>query len=400
MEKFRNKRDFLQVTKISFFGYTAYMNTKQPLKVRTWLEIDRNTMAKNYAVFRTMIKPETKLMAVVKSNAYGNELIGFSKVMDELGADMFGVDSITEGIALREVGIVKPILVLGFTIPENVSIASEKNISITLSSFDALNFLIKNKTPIKVHIKIDSGMHRQGFYPSDAEKLSDMLLKARHIKVEGIYTHFANAKNPRFSKDTDKQAKEFEKAVAVFKKKGFIFLKHTCATSGTILFPKYHYDMVRVGIGLHGLWPSGEVKKASESKIKLEPILSWKTVVSEVKTIKKGEGIGYDFSEVLKKNTQVAICPIGYWHGYPRALSSVGYVLILGKRARVLGRVAMDMIVVDITGIKDVQMGDEVSLIGKQGNEEVTADELAKLCKTSNYEVVTRINPKIQRIFV
>jgi len=375
------------------------MNTKQSLKVRTWLQIDRASMAKNYAVFRAMIKPETKLMAVVKSNAYGNELIGFSKVMDELGADTFGVDSITEGITLREVGIVKPILVLGFTIPENVSIASEKNISITLSSFDALSYLIKNKISIKVHVKIDSGMHRQGFYPSDAEKLSDMLLKEKNITVEVMYTHFANAKNPRFSKDTDKQAKEFEKAVAVFQKKGFPFLKHACATSGTILFPKYHYDMVRVGIGLHGLWPSKEVKKASESKIKLDSILSWKTVVSEVKMVKKGEGIGYDFSEILKRNTEVAICPIGYWHGYPRALSSRGYVLIHGRRARVLGRVAMDMIVVDIAGIKDVKMGDEVILIGTQGKESITADELAKLCKTSNYEIVTRINPKIQRIF-
>lgn len=377
------------------------MNTKQLIKVRTWLEIDRTAMAKNYAVFRGMIKSETKLMAVVKSNAYGNELIGFSKVMDELGADTFGVDSITEGIALREVEITKPILVLGFTIPENVFIASGKDISITLSSFDALSYLIKNKTPIKVHIKIDSGMHRQGFYPSDAEKLADMLLNAKNITVEGIYTHFANAKDPRFSKDTDKQAKEFEKAVAVFQKKGFTFLKHTCATSGTLLFPQYQHDMVRIGIGLHGLWPSKEVKKASESKIKLEPILSWKTVVSEVKTVKNGEGIGYDFSEILKRNTEVAICPIGYWHGYPRALSSTGYVLIHGRRARVLGRVAMDMIVVDIAGIKDVKIGDEVILIGKSksGNEEVTADELAKLCKTSNYEMVTRINPKIQRIF-
>jgi alanine racemase len=387
------------------------MNTKQPLKVRTWLEIDQSAMARNYNVFRSVTKPETKLMAVVKSNAYGNELIGFSKIADKFGADSFGVDSITEGIALREAGITKPILVLGFTIPENVAIASEKGISITLSSFDALHYLIKNKTPIKVHVKIDTGMHRQGFSTEDAEKLANLLLQWKHITVEGVYTHFANAKNPRFSKDTDKQAKQFEKTVAVFKKSGFSFLKHASATSGTILFPKYHYDMVRIGIGLHGLWPSREVKKASESYVKLSPILSWKTVISEIKTVKKGEGIGYDFSEILKRNAQTAICPIGYWHGYPRALSSSGYVLIHGKRARVLGRVAMDMIVIDITGIKDVRMGDEVILIGKQGNpasaqgsgeamEEVTADELAKLCKTTNYEIVTRINPKIQRLFV
>jgi len=377
------------------------MNNKiRPVKVRTWLEIERGAMENNYNVFRSVTKPETKLMAIVKSNAYGNELVGFSRVVDQFGADAFGVDSITEGLALREAGITKPILVLGFTIPENVPIAYEKNISITLSSFDALHYLIKEQTPIKVHVKIDSGMHRQGFYPHEMGKLAGMLIKARHITVEGMYTHFANAKNPKYSKDTDAQAKNFEKAVAVFKKNGFSFLKHASATSGTILFPQYHYDMVRVGIGLHGLWPSKEVKKASESYVKLSPILTWKTVVSEVKTVKKGEGIGYDFTEVLKRNTQVVICPIGYWHGYPRVLSSSGHVLIHGKRARVLGRVAMDMIVVDVTGIKDVKMGDEVVLIGRSGNEEVTADEFAALCKTSNYEVMTRINPKIQRVFI
>ena len=347
-----------------------------------------------------MIKPETKLMAIVKSNAYGNELVGFSKMQDEFGADSFGVDSITEGLALREAGMTKPILVLGYTIHENVRVASEKNISITLSNFEALALLVKEKIPIRVHIKIDSGMHRQGFFPKDAKKLADILLKNKHIIVEGMYTHFANAKNPSFSADTDKQAAEFKEATDIFEKAGFKFLKHASATSGAMLFPEYHFDIVRIGIGLSGLWPAKEVERALEKHIKLSPILSWKTIIAETKIVPKGDRIGYNFTETFRKDTKIAICPIGYWHGFPRALSSIGHVLVAGERARVLGRVSMDMITVDVSDIKNVNVGDEAVLIGKMGNNEVSADEFAAYADTSSYEIVTRINPKIQRVFV
>lgn len=377
------------------------MNNKtQPVKLRTWIEIDKRAAAQNYKVFRSILKPKTKLMAVVKSNAYGNELIGFSKMQDQFGADAFGVDSITEGLALREAGIVKPILVLGYTIHENVHIASEKNISITLSNFEALSLLVKEKIPITVHIKIDSGMHRQGFFLKDVKKLADILLKNKHITVEGMYTHFANAKNPSFTADTDKQAMEFKQATDIFEKAGFRFIKHASATSGALLFPEYHFDMVRIGIGLSGLWPAKEVERALEKKIKLTPILSWKTVVAETKTIPKGDRIGYNFTETFSHDTGIAICPIGYWHGFPRSLSSIGHALVAGKRARVLGRVSMDMITVDVSDIKNIKIGDEVVLIGKMNKEEITADEFAAYADTSSYEIVTRINPKIQRVFL
>ncbi len=370
------------------------------MKLRTWIEIDKRAAAQNYKVFRSILKPKTKLMAVVKSNAYGNELIGFSKMQDQFGADAFGVDSITEGLALREAGIVKPILVLGYTIHENVHIASEKNISITLSNFEALSLLVKEKIPITVHIKIDSGMHRQGFFLKDVKKLADILLKNKHITVEGMYTHFANAKNPSFTADTDKQAMEFKQATDIFEKAGFRFIKHASATSGALLFPEYHFDMVRIGIGLSGLWPAKEVERALEKKIKLTPILSWKTVVAETKTIPKGDRIGYNFTETFSHDTGIAICPIGYWHGFPRSLSSIGHALVAGKRARVLGRVSMDMITVDVSDIKNIKIGDEVVLIGKMNKEEITADEFAAYADTSSYEIVTRINPKIQRVFL
>lgn len=377
------------------------MNSKKNnISLRTWVEIDRNAIKKNYRTFRALLSPQTKLMAVVKSNAYGHELVGFSKEADKLGVDFFGVDSIIEGIALRKEGIQKPVLVLGYTMPENFKSASENNISVTVSSFDGLFSLKENAYPLKIHIKIDSGMHRQGFYPSDAKKVVDALKKLPHMEVEGVYTHFANAKNPNFPQDTDKQAVEFKKATDVFEKAGLRFLKHASATAGVILFPQYHFDMVRIGIGLYGLWPAKEVQEAFGKKIKLHPVLSWKTVIAETKIVPKGDGVGYNFTEILKKDTKIAVCPIGYWHGFPRALSSVGCVLVGGKRARVLGRVSMDMITIDVSGIKNVKAGDEVVLIGKSGAQTITADEFADYASTSCYEIVTRINPKIQRVFV
>lgn len=373
---------------------------KHNLSVRTWIEIDRGAIKKNYRVFRGMLSPETKLMAVVKSNAYGHELAGFSKEADELGVDFFGVDAIVEGLTLRREGIQKPILVLGYTMPENFQAASENNISLTVSSFDGLRALKENSHSLKIHIKIDSGMHRQGFYPAEIPKATEMLKELPHVEVEGVYTHFANAKNPSFSTDTDKQAAEFKKATDFLEKSEFRFLKHASATSGMLLFSNYHFDMVRIGIGLYGLWPAKEVERALKSRIKLSPVFSWKTVVTETKIVPKGDGIGYNFTEVFRKDTKVVVCPVGYWHGFPRSLSSIGHVLINGKRARVLGRVSMDMITVDVSNIKNVKVGDEVTLVGKSGKEEISADEFATYADTSSYEIITRINPKIARVFV
>ncbi|MCI0533562.1 alanine racemase, partial [bacterium] len=156
---------------------------------------------------------------------------------------------------------------------------------------------------------------------------------------------------------------------------------------------------VRVGIGMYGLWPSPETRRAKQDEVTLSPVLSWKAVISEIKKFKKGAKVGYDFTETLHRDTVAAVIPIGYWHGYPRALSSIGSTLIHGKRARILGRVSMDMIVADVTNIPDVKILDTATLLGRDGKEEVPADELAGLIETSNYEIVTRLNPKIRRVF-
>ncbi len=372
--------------------------------LRTWVEIDKKAIDHNYRLFRKLMGRGKKLMAVVKSNAYGHNIMEFGKEMERLGADMLGVDSITEGLSLRREGIKIPILVLGHTLPIRYSEARKAGIAITVSSFDGLDAALAQKPgkdPLRIHIKVDTGMHRQGFQSEDMSRVLDTLRKEKgQIVVEGIYTHFAEAKNPRFGMTTRAQITRFQDWVTALRKAGFRATAHAGATGGTLLYPEGHLGMARVGIGLYGLWPSDEARMHLERKLELKPVLSWKAVVAEVKKIRSGEKVGYDLTESTPHDATIAIIPVGYWHGFPRLLSSKGCVLIGGKTAKVLGRVSMDMITVDVTNIPKVKPGDEVVLIGKQGKETIAAGELAKLSGTTHYEIVTRLNPLMERIYV
>ncbi len=367
--------------------------------LRTWIEIDAKAVRHNVKTFRGVIGEGVRLMSIVKSNAYGHGLWDFGSLADKSGIDWFGVDSIVEGLSLREHGIKKPILVLGYTLPERFEEAERNNISLTISSFDNLRALIKSKLPVKIHLKMDTGMHRQGFSLRELPEVCKLLKKSVVI-VEGIYTHFFAAKNPSFPQETSKQMAIFEEAVKAVESAGFKPIRHAAATGGTLLFAKAHYDMVRVGIGLTGMWPSKETMRAMENKIELKPVLTWKTIIGEVKRLPQGGGIGYDHTEKVAPDSTIAVCPVGYWHGFDRRFSSIGNVLVRGERAKVLGRVSMDMIVIDVSKIKGVKTGDEVVIIGQQNKQKIPADELADISGTINYEVVTRINPLIKRIIV
>ena len=371
---------------------------------RTWVELNHRALKNNYSVFRRLIDPKCLLMAVVKSNAYGHSLIDFSRAVENLGVDWLGVDSILEAESLRKSGLKKPILVLGYILQNRIENAVKNNISLTIADFPTLeNLKSLNKSgKLKIHLKIDTGMQRQGFIVSEIPSVIK-ILKSETLPVilEGVYTHFSSAKNPAFPSVTVNQIEEFKKAVGLLESAGFkTLIKHAAATSGAIIFPQSHFNLVRVGIGLYGLWPSKEARAAFEGKIKLEPVLSWKTIVGQIKNLPKGSKIGYDLTETVNRPSRVAVLPIGYWHGFPRSLSSIGKVLINGKKAKVLGRVSMDMISVDVTDIKNVKIGDEAVLIGKSGKLEISADDMAYLSDTINYEIVTRLNPLIKRIVV
>jgi alanine racemase len=240
----------------------------------------------------------------------------------------------------------------------------------------------------------------EGFLPSQWEAALTILSKSRkRIQVEGLYTHFASAKNPADRSYTNGQIKEFEKALAFFRILANRPIRHASATAGAMNYPEAAYDLARIGIGLMGHWPSTETKRAWDKKIVLKPALTWRTIISEVKTLKKAQGIGYDLTEFLRRDSRVGICPIGYWHGFPRSLSLVGEVLVRGRRAKVLGTVCMDMIVIDLTDIAGARVGDVVTAIGRDGREEITAYEVSRRAGVSPYELLTRLNPLIQKFY-
>jgi alanine racemase len=376
---------------------------KAPLdrrSVRTWIEVSRGALEHNLIVFRSLLPPGCRLMAICKSNAYGHGLYDLAPVLEEMGTDWFGVDSIVEAVTLRRKGVRKPILVLGYTLPGRFGEATKYGISLTVSNLENLRSLaaFPSARPTRIHLKLDTGMHRQGFLPCQWKAAQALLLKNRErIRTEGIYTHFACAKDPADRGYANEQIREFEEALAFFGASPGRPIRHASATAGVMNYPEAAYDLARIGIGLMGHWPSAETKRAWEKKIVLKPALTWRTIISEVKRLEKGRGIGYDLTETLKRDSKVGVCPIGYWHGFPRSLSLVGQVLVRGRRVKVLGAISMDMIVIDLTDAGGAQVGDVVTVIGRDGREEVTAPEVAQRAGVSHYELLTRLNPLIQK---
>jgi alanine racemase len=374
------------------------LNTKG---LRTWIEIDTNALSHNFNVFRSKTGA-TKIMGIVKSNAYGHGLVEMSKELVKRNVDWLGVDSVVEALRLRKEGIKIPILVLGYTLPERVKEAVENNISLTASTREFLDSCekLKLKQKIKIHLKVDTGLHRQGFLEDDREEVFSYFIKEKTaFELEGLFTHFAQAKKPDDRAYTESQLEKFFEWVRIAKEHSLAPVVHAGASAGAFVYPEAHFDMVRVGAGLYGIWPSADVKKAYEKEFQLKPVLSWRTIIAERKALPKGAGIGYDLAETLSKDSVIAICPIGYWHGFSRSLSSVGEVLVLGKRTKVLGIVAMDMIVIDITDIKDAKVGTPVTLIGIDGTETITAEEMATKAGTTAYEALTRLNPLIKKLY-
>ncbi len=371
-------------------------------KLRTWVELDRVAIKKNYQTFKNIIGKNCILMAVVKSNAYGCGLVLFSKEVVNCGVNFLAVDSFEEALELRASGIKVRILVLGYVAPAYFKEASEKNISITVSNFPALQALVntKLKNKLKIHIKADTGLGRQGFLMKDIKKVLQLLQKSKNFEVEGLYSHLA------VGEDLTKGARDYTKIQVTrlnewekeFKNAGYEPLKHICASAATMFYPEFHFDMVRVGIGMYGLWSSRETKEEMHKKYSLYPVLSWKAVINEIKSLPKGAKIGYDLTEELKRDSRVAIIAVGYWHGYPRLLSSKGVFNVKGKKTKIIGRVSMDMTVLDVTDVK-VKVGDEVAIIGGDHGHYAEADMMAQDSDTINYEIVTRINPIIKRFY-
>lgn len=366
---------------------------------RTWIEIDASAARHNYRAFRRAIGPKVKLWAVVKSNAYGHGLFLFSRMSDRFGVDGFCVDSLIEAQKLRRTGIRKPILVLGPTLPGLFPEAARDKITLTIASLEHLKLLLSSPRGPEFHLKFDTGMHRQGFYPEDAARVIRMIQSSspkRAARLRGLYTHFAAAGSPGFRAFTERQ---FQSLLAVregFCRAGFEgFLTHAANTGGVLANPRYHLDAVRVGLGLYGFSPNPSLG----SRLHLRPVLAWRTILADAKPLRAGDRVGYDLTARVPRPTMLGILPVGYWHGLPRSLSRRGEVIVADRKAKFLGRISMDLSAIDL-GPRRGRTGTMVTLIGSDGRNSVPAPSAAAAAGTVVYELLTRLNPLIERVLI
>jgi alanine racemase len=373
------------------------------------IEVSRGALAHNIALFRRLLSPGTALMAVVKANAYGHGLQQVAGVCVSSGVEMLGVHTADEVIALRRQGVSLPIMVMGYLAPKQVAEVVDPGVHVLLSSYQVLEALGAHGRRLgispPVHVKVDTGTHRQGVNPGDVAALAAAARDAG-LTVAGIATHFANIEDTTDHSYAYLQLERFREAVtAVQERVGRVRWVHAACSAAALLFREADFGMVRVGISLYGHWPSKEtylswLLEHGRDGVKLEPALAWRVLVGQVKDVEAGAPVGYGLTYRPTRASRIAVLPVGYAEGYPRALSNRARVLVHGRAAPVIGRVCMNVVMVDVTDVPDVRDGDVVTLIGSDGAERVTAEELAENAGTINYEILARLSPSLPRCVV
>lgn len=371
---------------------------------RVYAEVDLEALHYNMEQMRRKISPNTRIMGIIKADGYGHGAVPLGRELE--GIDYvfgYGVATAEEAFILRKAGLKKPILVLGYTFPYAYEELIAKEIRTAVFRYDTLEELAscakKQGKKAKIHIKVDTGMSRIGIRPDESGlAFIQKALSYDEVEAEGIFTHFAKAdeadKAPAF-RQIDQMSQFIETAE---KKTGYRFpLKHCSNSAGILELKRANMDMVRAGITLYGLWPSEEVSRDS---ISLHPLLSLKSRLVCVKEVEKGAQISYGGTYTAEKNMRIATVPVGYGDGYPRGLSGKGTVLICGKRAPILGRVCMDQFMVDVENIPEAKEGTEVTLIGKEGEDRITMEELGALSGRFNYEFACNLGKRIPRVYV
>lgn len=379
---------------------------------RTWAEIDLDALANNYRIVRGSTDPRAMVCCVVKADCYGHGALRTAAELQSLGADWFAVSNLEEALQLRRGGIVRPVLVLGFTPPEEAGALAKGDISQCVYSMDYGEKLslcaAAMGVKVKAHLKIDTGMSRLGFYFQDIfrdEGAIGEVIKACSLPgllPEGVFSHFAvsdeGEEGDAFTMRQFGCFKELSEAlVRAGIGSGQPLLRH-CANSAAVFdYPLSHLDMVRAGVVLYGLYPSAKLRARPE----LRPVLALRSVVSHVKTVQPGATISYGRKFTAEREMRVATVPVGYADGYPRALGTGGAaVLIRGRRCPVLGRICMDQLMADVTELPEASMGDRVTLIGRDGGEEISAGEVAGWEDTISYEVVCALSKRVPRVYL
>ncbi|MFQ6108379.1 MAG: alanine racemase [Candidatus Aminicenantales bacterium] len=378
-------------------------------KLMQWVEIDRSALVQNLGHFRRLAGKRRKLLAVVKANAYGHGLVEVSKVALHAGVDWLGVHSLEEGLCLRQNGIHSPVLVAGYIPLDGLEDAVTHDLRCTVYNTETLVRLARISQRLRkkayVHIKVETGTHRQGIREEDLLPFINKIRECSHLIIEGISSHFANIEDTTDHSYARQQLANFHRMLRSLEDNNMkIPLRHMSCSASAILFPETYFDMVRIGIGMYGLWPSKETYLSSllqrHQPFLLKPVLTWKARIAQIKKVPKGSYIGYGCTYRTNRDTLLAVVPVGYSDGYRRSLSNSSYVLVKNSRAELRGRVAMNFIMVDVTDIPGVRLEEEVVLLGKGGEEIISADYLASLVGTINYEIVAGINPLVPRILV
>ncbi|MGQ9595632.1 MAG: alanine racemase [Anaerolineae bacterium] len=364
-----------------------------------WAEVDLSAIRHNVQALKAWVGPRVEVAAVVKANGYGHGAIPVSQAALEAGASRLAVARVAEGSALRQGGITAPILVMGYSLPEDTPAIVYYDLTPTVCSRDvalALSDACQAQgKEIPIHVKVDTGMGRFGLLPEEMVGFLKEVARLPGLRLEGLWTHFATAD------ESDKQYARrqfalYQEVLREVEAAGFAFpLRHAANSAATLGLPETHLDMVRCGIAIYGLYPSPEVGRP----VSLRPALTLKGRVGHVRTLPAGSSISYGRTFITTRPTRVALVPIGYGDGYHRLHSNRGAVLIRGRRAPILGRVCMDQCVVDVSDIPGVQDGDEVVILGRQGDDEITAGEVAAWADTIHYEVVTGLTSRVLRVY-
>ncbi|OGW75868.1 MAG: alanine racemase [Omnitrophica bacterium RBG_13_46_9] len=362
----------------------------------TWAEIDLGAIRYNQKSIQSILGTRSKIMAVVKANAYGHGIVEVSKVLEGLKITYLGVATLDEALVLRKANIRLPILILGSVLPGESEAAVKNNITLTLCNKELLGAfkdLAKKRLSPKVHVKVDTGMGRIGVWHEDAiEFIINAKNECRNLDIEGIYTHFSIAGRDKFF--TQYQIDSFEGILSGLKELGIsVPFRHAANSIAVVDWKKSHLNMVRPGIIIYGIYP----KRNFPRLINLKPALSLKTKIVFLKDVPPGRSISYGRTYITQRDTKIATLPIGYADGYGRILSNKAEVLIRGQRAPVIGKVTMDQTMVDVGHVKYVKVGDEVVLIGKQKQEEIRVERLARLSGTIPYEIITGITSRVPR---
>ena len=379
---------------------------------RTWVQIDLDAIAENVRIIDKILDGKSKIMAIVKADAYGHGATFVARELAECGVDFFGVSSLDEAMQLRENGIKQNILILGYTNPvdENIKKLINYHIIQTVFDFDYVKTISEIAgiygESIKIHIKIDTGMNRIGFRYTSKNKDKDIIAKIKTMKClknivcEGIFTHFAVADEKKLH-FTREQFDLFQELISSLEKENIFFdIKHASNSGATINFPDMHLDYVRPGLILYGLYPSKSMSMESENT-GLVPAMELKTIISQIHTVKEGETVSYGRTYKSGKDILCATLPIGYADGFSRLLSNSASVIVNGKQVPVIGRVCMDQSMIDVTNCENVKVGNIVTVFGydEDSGERIMVEHVADMMETINYEVVCLIGKRVPRIF-